>query len=574
MAVQRPRSRGAVAADQRHTTTRSSLDSSFSALSGGGIYQGVIGSDPNATRRVESPTKARRLGRKRLYASPTKRPLPMLEMSLLARGVIDDSQQLHRRLSRSAGDLSSSSIAEVDEFAGESKTERVLRLHGEKLEAKRERLEAIKRVKEQRFELEQAAKAKERAAAKVERDKAQRKTEAKRAQRAGEAEQRKALALREEMSTHAQSYIKRELDAARWDQQWRAKHAEQLAQGPKIRGMPYVDNELRWRAEVPAPTAYNPEKAPATGLFGKIGDQNPKSMLEKVILNAEGMPGPADYTPGPTVFGQSGSAVPAPKFSSANTKSELDWVIYNAQELPGPDEYRPEKLPHGPQGVVFSTSVVPNFVDLEMSRCAMLPSAAEYTPCIDVEGFTGTGRFSEAKPKSDVERQILRYKYEPGPGQYTPQYVRQFSTSSTRVGAGVTSLNVAKAKTEQEWIAHTQKQLPGPADSSLPEPGHHEKLRLQKHAKQQAVAERKSASSLASKSAAEQSRDSTKELEMSGEKEVDVGEALEDGEWVVSRFTGESWRPGGEAGSLGPKIEASLQASFEKSFAVPASPDR
>ena len=101
------RSRGAVATQQRHSMSRSSLESSFSVLSGGGVYAGVTGSDPGTIRRVESPQKTGRLGRKRLYASPTKRPLPMLEMSLLARGVIDDSQQQLRRLSRSAGDLSS-----------------------------------------------------------------------------------------------------------------------------------------------------------------------------------------------------------------------------------------------------------------------------------------------------------------------------------------------------------------------------------------------------------------------------------------------------------------------------------
>lgn len=565
------RSRGEVAAQQRHITSRSSLESSFSALSGpGGVYSGVVGSSsPSGLRRVESPEKTGRLGRKRLYASPTKRPLPMLEMSLLARGVIDGSQQLHR-LSRSAGDLS---VPESEEFAGETKTERVLRLHGEKLEAKRERLEAIKRVKEQRFELEQATKAKERAVSKADREKAQKKTEAKRAHRALQAEKQKAEALREAMSTHAQTYIKRELDSARWDQQWRAKHAEQLAQGPKVRGMPYVDNELRWRAELPGPGNYNPHKAKAGGLFGKIGDQNPKSALEQVILRAETLPGPSDYTPGPTVFGQTGSAVPAPKFSNANTKSELDWVIHNAKDLPGPDEYSPQKAPQGPQGVVFSTSVVPNFVDLEMSRCAMLPSAAEYTPCIEVEGFTGTGRFSEAKPKTDVEKSILRYKYEPGPGQYTPQYVRQFSTSSTRVGAGVTTLNVAKAKTEQEWIAYRQKQLPGPADCSLPEPAHHEKLQLRKQAQRQAVVELQSASSLHSQTRTLEGPPSMQEM-VPDHEQVDASNSFEDDEWVISRHTGEAWRPGGEVDTLGPKVEAALQSSFERSFGVPASPDR
>lgn len=38
---------------------------------------------------------------------------------------------------------------------------------------------------------------------------------------------------------------------------------------------------------------------------------------------------------------------------------------------------------------------------------------------------------------------------------------------------------------------------------------------------------------------------------------------------MTSRFTGESWRPGGEAGSLGPAVQAELQTSFAKSFVIP-----
>lgn len=522
---QRPKSRSSLLTEQLRHTTRSSLDGSFAALSGGGIYQGVRGSDPNSSRRVASPVKTHRMGKQRLYASPTKRPLPMLEMSLLARGVIDDS-----RMSRSAGALSmsgGSDAEDFDEFAGETKTERVLRLHGDKLEAKRERLETVRAVKEQAFALVKADKVKKRAAAKVEREKAQKKTVRKRERRQVEAAQRHDQQLREQLSGHATSYVKSELDAARWDQQWRAKHAEQLAQGPKSRGMPYVDIDLAYRGADPGPAVYNPDKAQPGGMFGKIGDQNPLSVIDRVIFNAEGQPGPADYSPGPTSSSRKDPSNASVKFSNASTKSALDWVIYNAAQLPGPDEYGDvQKAPQGPQGVVFSTSVVPNFVDIEMSRTAQLPSAAEYTPCIAVDGFEGTGRFSAAKMKSDVEMSIQRYRFEPGPWQYSPQYVRQFgSGSSTRVGAGVTPLGCAKPKTAQEWIAHRNAGLPGPADNTLPEPGHHEKLRLKSKARRQAIEEIESAHSWASQSSTRELL--ARQLEDSGEAEVNVGSALE-----------------------------------------------
>ena len=51
-------------------------------------------------------------------------------------------------------------------------TERVLRLHGAKLEKKRARLQAQKQVKEERYQKELAAKAKVRAKAKLERERA------------------------------------------------------------------------------------------------------------------------------------------------------------------------------------------------------------------------------------------------------------------------------------------------------------------------------------------------------------------------------------------------------------------
>ena len=551
-AAARPRSSGELTSEHLRRTTRDSLDSSFSALTGGGggAYAGAVGSDPLAARRISSPTRGVSQAA-RLYRSPTKRPLPMLEMSLLARGVLDDVQG--HVLSRcslgadaAAGSDGSGDSAE-DEIPGESKTERVLRLHGAKLEKKRARLQAQKQVKEERYQKELAAKAKVRAKAKLEREAAHKVAVAKREARAAAVEEEKTAALRGAMGNHARGYIKRELDSARWEQKWRAKHYAQLAEGPKVRES-YVDREIRYRQGMPAPGAHDIVEKPTGGLFGKIGDQDPKSTIDWVIHNAEQLPGPADYTPGPTVYGVEGSQVPAPKFAEGAEKSALDWVIYNAKELPSPAEYSPEKLRSGNLGFVFSTSDVPNFVDIEMTRCAMLPSAAEYTPQPGsnaeqaVEGFTSTCKFSEARPKSDVDKSILRYKYEPGPAEYGgafgPTWVRQFSTSSTKVGGGAPSLNVAKAKTNLEWVAYRQSKLPGPADSTLPEPPHHEKLKLAAQARRQAIAEQRQASM-----------------------QAEASESSYPGGVRMSR----------SAGDLGPRTEAELTRSFESSFAVPAS---
>ena len=54
---------------------------------------------------------------------------------------------------------------------------------------------------------------------------------------------------------------------------------------------------------------------------------------------------------------------------------------------------------------------------MEIQRTQATPSAADYTPQ-DAVGFEGTGRFSEARPKTDLELLALRYKYEPGPAEY------------------------------------------------------------------------------------------------------------------------------------------------------------
>ena len=68
------------------------------------------------------------------------------------------------------------------------------------------------------------------------------------------------------------------------------------------------------------------------------------------------------------------------------------------------------------------------------------------------------GKFSSARPKTDVDWAIYRAKQGPGPGEYKPD-------ASYRVSGG--KFNMSKAKTEVEWIEHRASKLPGPGDYTL-----------------------------------------------------------------------------------------------------------
>ena len=126
--------------------------------------------------------------------------------------------------------------------------------------------------------------------------------------------------------------LQEELSAARAALGNRAQHAMQLEEGHKRRTT-FVDSEIAKTAGNPGPGTHKPKMNPITGLFGKFGEQNPPSNLDLVIMNAEKLPGAADYAPQTTCFGASGSAVPNVRFGDNISKSSLDWVIHRAKQV-------------------------------------------------------------------------------------------------------------------------------------------------------------------------------------------------------------------------------------------------
>ena len=64
------------------------------------------------------------------------------------------------------------------------------------------------------------------------------------------------------------------------------------------------------------------------------------------------------------------------------------------------------------------------------------------------------GKFSSAKPKSDVEWAIYRAKQCPGPGQY------QFKDAEPKGGR----FNLSNPKSDLDWLMKTASEMPGPGD--------------------------------------------------------------------------------------------------------------
>ena len=68
----------------------------------------------------------------------------------------------------------------------------------------------------------------------------------------------------------------------------------------------------------------------------------------------------------------------------------------------------------------------------------------------------GGGRFSTAKPKSEIDWIVLRAKQTPGPNQYAGvQY---------KWGTGGIKISDANPKSEVEWVIYRSKQTPGPSE--------------------------------------------------------------------------------------------------------------
>lgn len=67
----------------------------------------------------------------------------------------------------------------------------------------------------------------------------------------------------------------------------------------------------------------------------------------------------------------------------------------------------------------------------------------------------GGGRFSSAKPKSEIDWVILRAKDSPGPSAYRP-------VVASKGGSGTTKISDANPKSDVDWVIYRSKQTPGP----------------------------------------------------------------------------------------------------------------
>jgi len=69
----------------------------------------------------------------------------------------------------------------------------------------------------------------------------------------------------------------------------------------------------------------------------------------------------------------------------------------------------------------------------------------------------GGGRFSTAKPKSEIDWVILRAKDSPGPSAYRP-------VVKAKGGSGTTKISDANPKSDVDWVIYRSKQTPGPSE--------------------------------------------------------------------------------------------------------------
>ena len=72
----------------------------------------------------------------------------------------------------------------------------------------------------------------------------------------------------------------------------------------------------------------------------------------------------------------------------------------------------------------------------------------------------GGGRFSSAKPKSEIDWVILRAKDSPGPSAYRP-------VKAPKGGSGATKISDANPKSDVDWVIYRSKQTPGPNEYKI-----------------------------------------------------------------------------------------------------------
>jgi len=134
----------------------------------------------------------------------------------------------------------------------------------------------------------------------------------------------------------------------------------------------------------------------------------------------------------------------------SNPKSDIEWKVYLAAKYPGSQIMLPSTLDL--RGGRFNQSAKPlTERDWIEKRAKDIPGPGQYQTFKSMDG--GPGRFSTAKPKTDVEWKIYFAKKHPSSHIMLP------STLDLRGGRFNQS---AKPLTERDWVEKRAKELPGP----------------------------------------------------------------------------------------------------------------
>jgi hypothetical protein len=143
-----------------------------------------------------------------------------------------------------------------------------------------------------------------------------------------------------------------------------------------------------------------------------------------------------------------------------------------AAALPGPGQYHIKRNPEQPGGR-FNLSKAKTDVEWKMYRASKIPGPGEYpVHTMDPRTIGGAriqgGRFDESRPKNDIEWRAynasgrVNPEGQPGPGQYDT-----FNPPKMLDPAGG-RFNLAKPKSELDFILDRAKELPGPGEYDAP----------------------------------------------------------------------------------------------------------
>lgn len=147
-------------------------------------------------------------------------------------------------------------------------------------------------------------------------------------------------------------------------------------------------------------------------LGGRFSRTQTANVIEEVMDNAMGKPGPGTYNP---VMDKTFDRLPdGGRFMQSNSKSQLDWTIHNAAQLPGPGEYAPKNL--SSDGGIVDTNRAKSSLDWVIYYAEQTPGpgAYQHTSMPMPEG----GRFNISTSKSQLEQTVHDAKKMPGPGEY------------------------------------------------------------------------------------------------------------------------------------------------------------